>query len=188
MFDRFKTILETEVSATACKGLLGILGAGTGFAVSLSTVIQTLQVVSLALGITIAVATLISLYDKGTAATKKTVLFILGLITAVSIVTLLAGCAGYRHSRTVTTFVTFSPDGIRVVSVPSSRTKESTTAGKLFEKGEAAGIQSVTTDTTNGYARAVGLQNVKTSGDAQTIEATGNAAGNAANRFLNPTP
>lgn len=90
---------------------------------------------------------------------------------------LLTGCLRYTHTRPVAIVATDGTDRIA---------NERTTVSSLFKKGEAAAIESITIDNTNGYSRAVGANKIKTSGDPATIKATGGAVGEGAREFLTP--
>jgi hypothetical protein len=97
-------------------------------------------------------------------------------ITAITIGCLLwAGCAGYNYYRK-------SPEG----------KVERVSAFTLFKKMDAELIQSRTVESTNGFLREVGVANIKTSGDAETIGSTGAAVGEAGATFIKkgllPTP
>lgn len=91
---------------------------------------------------------------------------IIALFIAAIVAALLSGCVVYRHSR------------------PVCCGHETTSAFTLFKKLDAELIQSRTVD--GEYRRTVGAGKIKTAGDAASIEATGNAGGTAARKFLQP--
>lgn len=95
----------------------------------------------------------------------------LALYLAIALgATLWAGCLGYHHSRNFT----------------ATEKKESTTAFALFTKGAADAISSTTTDNATNYTRKVGVEKATTSGDAETVTATGGAVGEAGKVFISP--
>lgn len=108
--------------------------------------------------------------------TTKLFLILIWVAGLCALPLLCTGCLGYGHSRTVSVK---HPDGTE------EKKTERTVLGTAWKKGEAALANSSVTDhPTNGYTRNVGAKNVKTSGDAETMKATGGAVGEGAKAVL----
>lgn len=100
-------------------------------------------------------------------------------IVALSIGSLLTGCMGYAPSREISIV---NADG------SSYHSKERAPLVTLFKEGEADLVSSkVRENRIKGtYERDIGVKKIKTSGDAESITATGEAVGNGAKAFVKP--
>jgi hypothetical protein len=177
MLLRLKTVFETDLAAIVWKGLLGVSAVGSSVAISLAPVVQGLQVISLTLGIAIAAATLISIYEKGSGTVRKVLTFSILLAALAAVCLMFTGCLNYNPSREI---AIINADG------SSYHSKESAPLRTLFKRGEAALVSVETRDdiSTGKYSRKVNAAKIKTAGDPESIDATGNAAGNTAKTFI----
>lgn len=96
-------------------------------------------------------------------------------LVILALVISLCGCAHVKRERSTSQIW-----GMRVTS-------ETTSVTTLFKKGEAGMLNSWTIETDDFYVRLMGIEDVKTGGDSEAINATGSAAGALIGEVLKKT-